>query len=194
MMNPRSWHSFWRAPGAGSGKWCQCAVALSADCVVTDHQLSALLASNWCPRLRFEVACTGRSLSRALPQWIWKRYRGITAGEFTNFLEAIFIGGAFARGGFHIPSIRLTKVMNMASGSTLPRRALGRQLRKLRERAELTQAAAARVAEVSPQSYGRMEDGRPTKVTDLALNALANTYEATDTERQLLLGLSREIR
>lgn len=39
-----------------------------------------------------------------------------------------------------------------------------------------------------------MEDGRPTKVTDLALNALANTYEATDTERQLLLGLSREIR
>ncbi len=58
----------------------------------------------------------------------------------------------------------------------------------------MTQAAAARVAEVSPQSYGRMEDGRPTKVTDLALNALANTYEATDTERQLLLGLSREIR
>ncbi|MEU1982818.1 helix-turn-helix transcriptional regulator [Nocardia sp. NPDC019395] len=82
----------------------------------------------------------------------------------------------------------------MATGSTLPRRALGRQLRKLRERAELTQAAAARVAEVSPQSYGRMEDGRPTKVTDLALNALANTYEATDAERQLLLGLSREIR
>ncbi|WP_084480449.1 helix-turn-helix domain-containing protein [Nocardia grenadensis] len=82
----------------------------------------------------------------------------------------------------------------MANGSTLPRRALGRQLRKLRERAGLTQSAAARVAEVSPQSYGRIEDGRQTKVTDLGLNALANAYEATDEERRLLLDLAREIR
>ncbi|MEU1955807.1 helix-turn-helix domain-containing protein [Nocardia rhamnosiphila] len=82
----------------------------------------------------------------------------------------------------------------MANGSTLPRRALGRQLRKLRERAGLTQSAASRVAEVSPQSYGRIEDGRQTKVTDLGLNALANAYEATDEERRLLLDLAREIR
>jgi hypothetical protein len=50
------------------------------------------------------------------------------------------------------------------------------------------------VAEISPQSYGRIEDGRQTKVTDLGLNALANAYEATDEERRLLLDLAREIR
>ncbi|WP_328390325.1 helix-turn-helix domain-containing protein [Nocardia sp. NBC_00416] len=82
----------------------------------------------------------------------------------------------------------------MANGSTLPRRALGRQLRKLRERAGFTQSAASRVAEISPQSYGRIEDGRQTKVTDLGLNALANAYETTDEERRLLLDLAREIR
>jgi len=50
------------------------------------------------------------------------------------------------------------------------------------------------VAEISPQSYGRIEDGWQTKVTDLGLNALANAYEATDEERRLLLDLAREIR
>ncbi|MGW6333651.1 helix-turn-helix domain-containing protein [Nocardia rhamnosiphila] len=82
----------------------------------------------------------------------------------------------------------------MAHGSTLPRRALGRQLQKLRERAGLTRSAAARVAEISPQSYGRIEDGQQTKVTDLGLNALANAYGATDEQRRLLLDLAREIR
>ncbi|WP_327151414.1 helix-turn-helix domain-containing protein [Nocardia sp. NBC_01329] len=82
----------------------------------------------------------------------------------------------------------------MTTGSTLPRRALGRQLRKLRERNSITQSAASRIAETSPQSYGRLEDGRQTKVTDLALNALANAYGATDSERRLLLGLAQEIR
>jgi DNA-binding XRE family transcriptional regulator len=82
----------------------------------------------------------------------------------------------------------------MGQGSTLPRRALGRQLRKLRENAGITQASAARIAEVSPQSYGRLEDGRITKVMDLGINALATAYGASDTERQLLLGLAQEIR
>ncbi|WP_328395323.1 helix-turn-helix domain-containing protein [Nocardia sp. NBC_00416] len=82
----------------------------------------------------------------------------------------------------------------MSNGSTLPRRALGRQLRKLRERAGLTQSAASRVAEISPQSYGRIEDGRVTKVMDLGLNALANVYNASDSERRLLLDLAQEIR
>ncbi|MGW0180749.1 helix-turn-helix domain-containing protein [Nocardia sp. NPDC003345] len=82
----------------------------------------------------------------------------------------------------------------MAMGSTLPRRALGQQLRKLRERIDMSQAAASRIAETSPQSYGRLEDGRITKVTDMALNALANAYRATDDERRLLLDLAREIR
>lgn len=82
----------------------------------------------------------------------------------------------------------------MATGSTLPRRALGRQLRKLRERNKTPQAAAARIAETSPQSYGRLEDGRVTKVTDLVINALANAFRADDDERRLLLDLAQEIR
>lgn len=82
----------------------------------------------------------------------------------------------------------------MASGSTLPRRALGRQLRKLRERNGFTATAASRIAETSPQTYGRLEDGRITKVTDMLLNTLANAYKATDTERRLLLSLAQEIR
>lgn len=82
----------------------------------------------------------------------------------------------------------------MPSGSTLPRRALGRQLRKLRERSGFTAAAASRIAETSPQTYGRLEDGRITKVTDMLLNTLANAYRATDSERRLLLALAQEIR
>lgn len=82
----------------------------------------------------------------------------------------------------------------MPPGSTLPRRALGRQLRKLRERKGLTATAASRVAETSPQTYGRLEDGRITKVTDMLLNTLANAYGATDSERRLLLSLAQEIR
>ncbi|MGI5219521.1 helix-turn-helix domain-containing protein [Nocardia sp. CA-290969] len=88
----------------------------------------------------------------------------------------------------------MAKGSSRTNASTLPRRALGRQLRKLRERAGYTQSAASRIAEISPQSYGRIEDGWQTKVTDLGLNALANAYEATDEERRLLLDLAREIR
>ncbi|WP_328396835.1 helix-turn-helix domain-containing protein [Nocardia sp. NBC_00416] len=82
----------------------------------------------------------------------------------------------------------------MPAGSTLPRRALGRQLRNLRERNDISQAAAARIAETSSQTYGRLEDGRITKVTDMLLNTLANAYQTTDAERRLLLTLAQEIR
>lgn len=82
----------------------------------------------------------------------------------------------------------------MGSGSMLPRRALGRQLRKMRLRAEMTQAGAARAAETSPQTYGRLEDGLKTKVTDLAMNALCNAFSSTDEERRTVLDLAREIR
>ncbi|WP_330231389.1 helix-turn-helix domain-containing protein [Nocardia sp. NBC_00508] len=82
----------------------------------------------------------------------------------------------------------------MATGSTLPRRALGRRIRQLRERNNVSQAAAARIVETSPQSYGRLEEGRVTKVTDLGINALANAFKADDEERRLLLDLAQEIR
>ncbi|MBF6345355.1 helix-turn-helix domain-containing protein [Nocardia cyriacigeorgica] len=44
----------------------------------------------------------------------------------------------------------------MAAGSTLPQRAAGRELRRLRMRAGKSQTAAGKVIEVSPQTIGRM--------------------------------------
>ncbi|AHH16510.1 putative DNA-binding protein [Nocardia nova SH22a] len=82
----------------------------------------------------------------------------------------------------------------MAGGSTLPRRALGRQLKAFRERKGLSQGASARIMETSPQTYGRLEEGRTTKVTDLALNALADAFGCDNNERRLLLDLAQEIR
>ncbi|MET8871188.1 helix-turn-helix transcriptional regulator [Nocardia sp. NPDC004604] len=82
----------------------------------------------------------------------------------------------------------------MATGSTLARRALGRELNRLREAAKMSQSAAGRVIGVSPQTIGRMEDGQPTKVSDLYVNALCDAYQATDGERVVLLGLAQEVR
>lgn len=100
----------------------------------------------------------------------------------------------FHHGAFHIETIQLARVTIVGSGSMLPRRALGRQLRKMRLRQGITQSGAARVAEISPQSYGRLEDGRPTKVTDLAMNALCNAFSSTDEERLIVLDLAQAIR
>lgn len=82
----------------------------------------------------------------------------------------------------------------MATGSTLARRALGRQLKRLREAEKLNQSAAGRVIGVSPQTIGRMEDGLPTKVSDLYINALCDAYSAADEERSVLLELALEVR
>lgn len=101
---------------------------------------------------------------------------------------------AFHHGTFHIQTIRLARVTIVGSGSMLPRRALGRQLRKMRLREGLSQSGAARVAEISPQSYGRLEDGLKTKITDLAMNALCNAFSSTDAERLLILDLAQTIR
>ncbi|SUA80626.1 Helix-turn-helix domain [Nocardia otitidiscaviarum] len=82
----------------------------------------------------------------------------------------------------------------MLTGSTLARRALGRELKRLREAHGMNQSAAGRVIGVSPQTIGRMEDGLPTKVSDLYMNALCDAYEATATERTTLLELAYEVR
>lgn len=80
------------------------------------------------------------------------------------------------------------------TGSTLARRALGRELRRLREAKGLKQAAAARAAETSPQSIGRIEEGLSTRTTGLQVNALCDFYEASDEERRTLLRLVSEVR
>ncbi|MFE7802206.1 helix-turn-helix domain-containing protein [Nocardia sp. NPDC057440] len=81
-----------------------------------------------------------------------------------------------------------------ATGSTLARRALGRELRRLRTAKEMTQAEAARVGETSPQSIGRIEEGQSTRVTNMMVNALCDAFDATDVERKTLLGLVQEVR
>lgn len=80
------------------------------------------------------------------------------------------------------------------TGSTLARRALGRELRRLREAKGLKQAAAARAAETSPQSIGRIEEGLSTRTTGLQVNALCDFYGASDEDRRTLLRLVSEVR
>lgn len=83
---------------------------------------------------------------------------------------------------------------NGQTGSILPRRALGRQLQIMRERAGVSRSAAGRILGVSLQTITRLEEGLRTKVTDLYVNTLADRYGASDEERRMLLGLAVEIR
>lgn len=80
------------------------------------------------------------------------------------------------------------------TGSTLARRALGRELRRLRTAKGLQQAEAARVAETSPQTIGRIEEGQATRITTFQINALCDHYGATNSERRTVLGLMSEVR
>ncbi|MBF6498708.1 helix-turn-helix domain-containing protein [Nocardia cyriacigeorgica] len=67
-------------------------------------------------------------------------------------------------------------------------------MRRLRERANVSRAAAARVIEVSPQSIGRIESGQGTRILALQINALCDQYNADDDERRTLLELLSEFR
>lgn len=80
------------------------------------------------------------------------------------------------------------------AGSTLARRSLGRRLRQLREAAEMSQSAAGRAVELSPQSIGRLEDGQATRTSSLHINALCDAYRVSDAERKVLLALGSEVR
>ncbi|MFF0488917.1 Scr1 family TA system antitoxin-like transcriptional regulator [Nocardia sp. NPDC004068] len=82
-----------------------------------------------------------------------------------------------------------------ALGSTLARRALGRQLNAFRKKAEISQAQAAKFLGISPQTMGRMEDGVSMRsATDLHVNELCNRYGVGDDKRRLVLALAREAR
>ncbi|WP_040828981.1 helix-turn-helix domain-containing protein [Nocardia jiangxiensis] len=78
------------------------------------------------------------------------------------------------------------------AGPTSASRTLGRELAELRKRAKMTISAAAKVAEYSPPTMRRLEDGVKTKVTNLVINALADAYECSDQERRMLLALTAE--
>ncbi|WP_063712714.1 helix-turn-helix domain-containing protein [Nocardia concava] len=82
------------------------------------------------------------------------------------------------------------------AGSTLPRRALGRSLRNFRLRAGKGQFVAARVAEMSPQSISRMEDGQRVKISTAQIRDLLEFYGVANpsSERDELLGLWEEVK
>ncbi|MFI1919818.1 helix-turn-helix domain-containing protein, partial [Nocardia sp. NPDC020380] len=79
-----------------------------------------------------------------------------------------------------------------SSGSTVPRRMLGRQLRLLREKAGVTVAQACRTIEVSPQTMWRLEGGQGVKLKDIYVKALCELYRSDDDEIAALMGLVQE--
>ncbi|MGV9675682.1 helix-turn-helix domain-containing protein [Nocardia sp. NPDC003482] len=82
-----------------------------------------------------------------------------------------------------------------AQGSTLARRALGRQLNALREKANITRFQAARILGISPQTMTRLEDGVSLpSAKDLYMNALCDHYGVSDEKRRMVLALAAEVR
>jgi transcriptional regulator with XRE-family HTH domain len=76
-------------------------------------------------------------------------------------------------------------------GSTVPRRQLGRYLRRLREESGITVQAAADVLECSFQKVWRIERGAvPVRGPDVKL--LCQAYNATADMTEALVGLARE--
>ncbi|MFF0458173.1 helix-turn-helix domain-containing protein [Nocardia africana] len=71
---------------------------------------------------------------------------------------------------------------------------MGRELRRLRNNKGMGQSQAARIAETSHQTIGRIEEGQTTRITSLQVNALCDSYGASDEERRICLNLVKEIR
>ncbi|MFJ9370939.1 helix-turn-helix domain-containing protein [Nocardia sp. NPDC101769] len=83
---------------------------------------------------------------------------------------------------------------NEMVGSSLPRRALGRRLRSYREQARKSQLAAGLHIDLSPQSIGRIEDGRKVKLATGQIRDLLDLYGVPTEggEREEILGLWQE--
>ncbi|MGX1808925.1 helix-turn-helix domain-containing protein [Nocardia sp. NPDC055321] len=81
-------------------------------------------------------------------------------------------------------------------GSSVPGRAFGRELRSLRMRAGKSQLAAGLHIEMSPQSVGRMEDGRRIKISTAQIRELLDFYQVGNpsAERSEVLGLWQEMK
>ncbi|MGV9680730.1 Scr1 family TA system antitoxin-like transcriptional regulator [Nocardia sp. NPDC003482] len=82
----------------------------------------------------------------------------------------------------------------MTSGSALPRRALGRKLRALRQKADKSRLAAALAIEVSKQTIGRLEDGDPVRVSTSQYRDLLTFYDADDEARSEAMVLVEEVK
>ncbi|MBY8855401.1 helix-turn-helix domain-containing protein [Nocardia sp. CA2R105] len=71
---------------------------------------------------------------------------------------------------------------------------LGRRMRSLRKNAKLSQSAAAKAIDVSPQTIGRLEDGQATRISKVLLSELCNFYQAEEHERTVVLKLAQDLR
>ncbi|WP_406232612.1 helix-turn-helix domain-containing protein [Nocardia sp. NBC_01009] len=80
----------------------------------------------------------------------------------------------------------------MATGSTLPRRLLGRELHGLRENAGITMDVAKAAISVGKQTIWRMETGQPVRLRFIDIERLCQVYGATPEKTQVLLGLTEE--
>lgn len=78
-----------------------------------------------------------------------------------------------------------------ATGSTVPRRQLGRHLRALRNKARLTVRAAAKKLEWSEAKMWRIETGQ-TPLRSLDVQAMCTIYGASDELTKALMGLAKE--
>jgi transcriptional regulator with XRE-family HTH domain len=88
-------------------------------------------------------------------------------------------------------SERGVKMTDEASGSTVPRRQLGRYLRDLRQQQRLTVRAAAERLEWSETKIWRIETGQ-TSMRSLDAETMCRIYGAPAETTQALMGLARE--
>src|SRR5215469_12027890 len=77
------------------------------------------------------------------------------------------------------------------TGSTVPRRQLGRHLRELRNRAKMTVKVAAEALEWSEPKLWRIETGQ-TALRSLDVQAMCNVYGAPPELTEALVGLAKE--
>ncbi|WP_117668890.1 helix-turn-helix transcriptional regulator [Micromonospora sp. MW-13] len=81
--------------------------------------------------------------------------------------------------------------MTTSTGSTVPRRQLGRYLRQLREEARMTIKAAADALEWSTPKIWRIETGA-TSMRSLDVEAMCRIYRASPEITEALMGLAKE--
>lgn len=82
--------------------------------------------------------------------------------------------------------------MTSPTGSTLPRRLLAGELRRLRQSSGLGVDAARRAISCSAQTLWRMETGQPVRLRLHDIEKLGQVYGATRDEMKVLLGLADE--
>src|SRR6266702_5425520 len=87
-----------------------------------------------------------------------------------------------------------SEAKQMAGGSNLPRRALGRRLRDLRAKAGKSKLSAALRIDISRQGLGRLEEGEFIRISSVQYQALLDFYEVDEEAREEVLGLIEEVK